>query len=223
MNDIKKALSCLPPDVLHAILKCTTLECIEKQYQEKGRGFERILKSSFDLPVPLTMLGTFRRSARYSHLYYQDHAVQVDPAVTFSSLSNRVMNPKNAGTRPHLAKMMRVIQSLIHREEVDHFMVGKASVQDTDNPHAHAAMVKRFGKKYKACGYSHVIGLCVLDGHTVETAESDILQMESFFHTVYAHHEKYDRTISNAQSGALSKSPSTAYVTLYIAIQICIK
>lgn len=219
MEVVKHALNSLPPDVMHAILKCTTIECIAEHYKQKGRGFERILKTAFELPVPLPLLGTKRRSAQYSHLYYQGHAIHLDSTNALHDLSHRLLNPKGAGTRPHLAKMMRIIQALIGHETVEHFMVGKASVQEAASPHAHSAMVKRFGKKYKAYGYSHLIGLCVMDGHTEDAAEASILQMESFFHGMYATHAKYDRVISNAQTGALSSSPSTAYFTLYVAIQ----
>lgn len=219
-QQVKQALEILSPDIRSAIFKITTLSAIAANLPDRGMGFDRILAKTPLLPVPLPLLGTKRRTARYTHLYYKDHAVQVEAADEIDALSSRIHNPSHLQQWSHRAKILRVIQSVIRLEEVEYFMVGKASVQEKDHPHAHSAMVNRFGDKYKKCGYSHMIGLCVLDGQIHAAAEAIVLGMEAFLHAIYANHAKYDAALSNAQSGALSQSPSTAYFTLYLAIKI---
>lgn len=218
---VKHALSVLPPDIADAILQCTTVHEIAfylEEEKEEVTGFDRVLHAAIPFPVPLALLGKKRRTARYTYLYYKRHAVCVDPAQDWRDLCSRILSPRHAGERLHVGKMIRIIQSLVGLAEVEHFMIGKASAQDAERPHAHTAMVSRFGDKYKPRGYTHMIGLCVLDGHAMQDAESRILYMEALLHRLYASHDKYDRDLSNAQSGALSHSPSTAHFTLYVAV-----
>ena len=186
---------------------------------ERMGAFDRILHDDRSLwrTFALADVGERRRSGRYVHLYYVDHAVRIDAACSFADLSPRIFNPPNAGTRKHLAKMLHVVQSIANDDAVGAFMVGKASVQQSKKVHAHSAMVHRFGDKYKLRGYTHMAGLCVLSG---AAAESGVLQMEALFHTLLAPHAQYHRALSNAQSGALSKSPATACVTLYVAFEV---
>lgn len=223
-HQVKQALEVLQHDIRSAIFQITTISAIAAHLpdrdQKEKTGFDRILTKTPLLPVPLSLLGTKRRTARYTHLYYKDHAVQVEAANEIDALCDRIHNPSHLNQWSHRAKILRVIQSVIHLSEVEYFMVGKASVQAKEHPHVHSAMVHRFGDKYKKCGYSHMIGLCVLDGQTNGSAETILLNMEAFLHAIYADHVKYDAALSNAQSGALSQSASTAYFTLYLAIKI---
>lgn len=221
---VKRELKQLHPAVTAALKRAgMTPDAIAAHVRWRGDdrmgAFDRILHDDRSLwrDFALAGVGEKRRSGRYVHLYYAGHAVCIDAATAFADLSSRIFNPDNAGTRAHLAKMLHVVQSIANDDAVGAFMVGKASVQQSSKAHAHSAMVHRFGDKYKPRGYTHMAGLCVLSG---ATAEASVLQMEALFHTLLAPHAKYDRTLSNAQSGALSKSPATACVTLYVAFEV---
>lgn len=221
---VRRELKQLHPAVIAALKRAgMTPDAIADHVRWRGDdrmgAFDRILHDDRSLwrTFALADVGERRRSGRYVHLYYADHAVHTDTACAFGELSPRILNPPGAGTRKHLAKMLHVVQSIANDDAVGAFMVGKASVQQSKKAHAHSAMVHRFGDKYRPRGYTHMAGLCVLSG---AAAEAGVLQMEALFHTLLAPHAKYDRSLSNAQSGALSQSPATAYVTLYVAFEV---
>ncbi len=221
---VEHNLRLMHPAVAQAIARCgvTPDEIARQMHWTDGRSaFDRILTDTTSLWRTFTLnadLGEKRRSGHYVFMHYARHAIVLDTASAISDLSPRVLNPDHAGSRAHLAKMLHVIQSVSNDDGVERFMIGKASVQIKEAPHAHSAMVNRFGDKYRARGYRLMIGLCMLDGRRDSAAEAHVLQMESLFHTLLSGHAKYDRALSNAQSGALSKSSSTAYVTLYVAV-----
>jgi hypothetical protein len=127
-----------------------------------------------------------------------------------------------------LVDVLRRISYLVQHEQVESFMIGKAShskLTSGKRSHDHSGMVKRFGNKYLGTGYSHMVGLASFDGEMSSTAEADALNLESRLHLLLREIEdchgvhKFNRSLSNSQSGSLSKKHSSAIFMVYVALR----
>lgn len=226
-KQIQQNLKLLHPDIYRVILDLVTIEDIAdrlkdgKKYDEKSPFIYILHKNKYSWRLfCLQSIGVKRSKCWYTHMFYTDHLVQVDDSCTVNELSPYIHNPKDVGKRHHMLKMLHCIQSISNDDNVELFMIGKASAQyGSKSVHAHTGMVNRFGNKYKAIGYSMMVGLCVLDGSIDPAAELRILTMEQMLHDLYTDHPKFHVALSNASSGALSQTPENAFFTLYIAVR----
>ena len=160
--------------------------------------------------------GLLRRTGRYASWWYEDHGVKHSDEACLQQIPPAIGNVRHGGSDKHLRKMMHCIQSAANDPAVAFFMISKASAPR--DRHAHSGMVARFGDKYKQAGYTLMVALWMIDGATDALAEHRILRAESTLHALYASHGKFDVSLSNAQSGSLSKKPKNALFTLYLAI-----
>lgn len=163
--------------------------------------------------------GYVRGGGRYCFYYWdpQQTKYRFDNKADVSIFDTmaRIQKSMGFGSIGHKCQLITSIRRLVEANNVYKFMVGKTSSDKAK--HLHTGMVNRFSK-YREEDYQILVGLAILDYQADKDAEAKIIGLESYFHSVFGSHAKFDSSLSNAQSGNLTKSHKT-YQVLYLALK----
>jgi hypothetical protein len=125
-------------------------------------------------------------------------------------------------TTPFLLQVIPLIRSFTAYEDVNNFMIGKASHKHTE--HALQGMENRARQKYIPEDYTLMIGLLYLSSEVYKRAEHLILQLESELHNQFETYKdpKFHRQLSLDSTGRMTRKSEgkVYYYTLYLAIRV---